>query len=110
MGERKALFRAGRGAWYAALAGGEVAGSSGVIVTAGLGRFQAVDTAEPHRRKGICSRLVVEAARRATADCGAECFVIAADPGYHALGLYESLGFTRAERVVGVCRCPRGAQ
>jgi hypothetical protein len=33
--------------------------------------------------------------------------VIVADPGYHALGLYESLGFERAEHVVGGCRWPR---
>jgi hypothetical protein len=49
---------------------------------------------------------VVEAGRRATAH-GARRFVIAADADYHALGLYESLGFRRAEHVVGVCRWPR---
>jgi ribosomal protein S18 acetylase RimI-like enzyme len=104
----RALFRAGRGAWYVALdpESGEVAGSCGVVVTAGRGRFQAVDTALAHRRRGICSRLVVEAARRAAADYGAERFVIVADAGYHALGLYESLGFERREHVFGVCLWP----
>ena len=33
--------------------------------------------------------------------------VIVADLGYHALGLYESLGFERREHVVGVCRWAR---
>jgi hypothetical protein len=33
--------------------------------------------------------------------------VIAADVGYHALGLYESLGFERREHVAGVCLWPR---
>lgn len=101
----RALFRAGRGAWYVAIdsATGGVAGSCGVVVTAGRGRFQMVDTALTHRRRGICSRLVVEAARRASLDYGAKRFVIVADVGYHALELYESLGFRRAERVVGVC-------
>lgn len=109
LAERRVLFRAGRGAWFVALdpASGEVAGSCGVVVTGGRGRFQAVDTAEAHRRKGICSRLVVEAAQRSVAAYGADRFVIVADPGYHALGLYESLGFERAERVAGVCRWPR---
>jgi ribosomal protein S18 acetylase RimI-like enzyme len=46
---------------------------------------------------------VVEAARRASADYGAKQLVIVADVGYHALGLYESLGFRRAERVFGAC-------
>ena len=107
--DQRALFRAGRGAWYAAVepSTGEAVGSCGVVVTAGRGRFQAVDTALAHRRRGISSRLVVEAARRASEDYGAEQFVIVADADYHALGLYESLGFERAEHVFGVCFWPR---
>jgi ribosomal protein S18 acetylase RimI-like enzyme len=106
---RRALFRAGRGAWYVALdpSTGDVAASLGIVVTDGRGRYQVVDTAERYRRRGIASRLVVEAARHAAATYGADLFVIAADPDYHALALYESLGFERAERVAGVCRWPR---
>jgi ribosomal protein S18 acetylase RimI-like enzyme len=76
------------------------------VVTDARGRFQSVDTAAGYRRRGICSRLVVEAARRTAEQHGAQRFVIAADPDYHALGLYESLGFQRKERVAGVCRQP----
>jgi ribosomal protein S18 acetylase RimI-like enzyme len=110
LSDRRALFRAGRGAWYVATEPDDrdVLGSCGVVVTGGRGRFQVVDTAAAHRRKGICSRLVVEAADRAARLHGADRFVIAADPGYHALGLYESLGFRRAEQVAGVCRHPPG--
>jgi ribosomal protein S18 acetylase RimI-like enzyme len=106
--ELRELFAAGHGAWYVALdeAGTEVLGSLGVVVTDGRGRYQSVDTAERHRRKGICSRLVVEAARSAARDHGARRLVICADPGYHALGLYESLGFEPAERAAAVCRQP----
>jgi ribosomal protein S18 acetylase RimI-like enzyme len=105
----RALYRAGRGAWYVAIdpATGAVAASCGVVVTAGRGRFQAVDTALAYRRRGICSRLVVEAARHASENFGGERFVIVGDAEYHAVGLYESLGFTRAEHVFGVCRPPR---
>jgi ribosomal protein S18 acetylase RimI-like enzyme len=101
----RALFRAGRGTWYVAIepSTGEVVGSCGVVVTGGRGRFQAVDTALAYRRRGISSRLVVEAARRASEDYGAKRLVIVADADYHALGLYESLGFKRAEHVFGVC-------
>jgi ribosomal protein S18 acetylase RimI-like enzyme len=101
------LFRAGYGAWYVAVdpASGDVAGSCGVVVTGERGRFQAVDTALAYRRRGICSRLVVKAAQCSAAAHGAERFVIVADVGYHALGLYESLGFSRREHVFGVC-CP----
>lgn len=108
LGDLRALFRTGRGAWYVAVYPGdnEVLASCGVVVTAARGRFQAVDTAAAHRRKGISSRLVVEAAHRSAKQRGARHFVIAADPTYHALGLYESLGFRRAECVAGVCRPP----
>ncbi|HEY3182299.1 MAG TPA: GNAT family N-acetyltransferase [Gaiellaceae bacterium] len=109
--DRRALFRAGRGAWYVAVdpASSDIAASCGVVVTGGRGRFQAVDTALAYRRRGIASRLVAEAAHRAVENHAAERFVIVADPGYHALGLYESLGFERAERVAGVCQWPRSA-
>jgi hypothetical protein len=95
------LFVDGRGAWCVALEGedgGEVVGSCGVVLTGARGRFQAVDTAQAHRRRGICSRLVVQASQMS----GAGRLVICADPDYHALGLYESFGFRRAERVAGV--------
>jgi ribosomal protein S18 acetylase RimI-like enzyme len=109
LADRRALFRAGRGAWFVALDpdSGAVAATCGVVVTGDRGRFQAVDTVEQYRRRGIASRLVVDAAHAATRDYGATQLVIAADPGYHALGLYESLGFKRAERVAGVSRWPR---
>lgn len=100
------LFCAARGAWYVALDGDEVVASCGVVVTGERGRFQAVDTAVGHRRRGICRRLVFEAGRDAAATHGARRLVIAADPGYHALGIYQSLGFAAAERVCGVCRQP----
>lgn len=105
----RALLAAGRGAWYVALAPGsrEVVASCGLVVTHGRGRYQAVNTAEAHRRRGISSRLVVHAAHHAAEHFRAERLVIAADPDYHALGLYESLGFERAERVAGVCKPPR---
>jgi ribosomal protein S18 acetylase RimI-like enzyme len=101
----RGLFVAGRGAWWVAeLPRGEVAGSLGIVVTGTRARFQTVDTAERHRRHGICSRLVVEAAQRTVASDPVEHFVICADPDYHALGLYESLGFFAVERVTGVLR------
>ena len=105
--ELRAMFRAGRGAWYVAIDGDEVAGSMGIVVGSGRGRYQAVDTAAAHRRRGICTRLVVDAARHAVATFGATQLVIAADPDYHAAGIYESVGFRPVERVCGVCRPPR---
>jgi ribosomal protein S18 acetylase RimI-like enzyme len=107
--ELRTLFRAGRGSWYVALdpVSGDVAGSCGVVVAGGRGRFQLVGTAAEYQRRGVCSRLVVEAARCARDDHGAGRLVIVADANYHALGLYESLGFERRERVSGICLWPR---
>jgi ribosomal protein S18 acetylase RimI-like enzyme len=104
----RALFSLGRGGWYVALeaGGAEVVASCGVVVTDARGRFQSVDTKAAYRRRGIGSRLVVEAAYRTAGQHGARHLVIAADANYHALGLYESLGFQRLERVSGVCKQP----
>ena len=62
-------FRLGRGAWYVAVdpTQGQIVASCGVVVTGERARFQAVDTALAHRRRGICSRLVVEAVQRSAA-------------------------------------------
>jgi ribosomal protein S18 acetylase RimI-like enzyme len=104
--ELRATFQAGLGAWYVALDGDVVAGAMGIVVTGGRARYQAVDTAITHRRRGICSRLLVDAARHAVATYGATDLVIVADPDYHAAGIYESVGFRPVERVCGVCRPP----
>jgi predicted N-acetyltransferase YhbS len=104
--ELRAMFRAGAGAWYVALDGDIVAGSLGIVVTSGRARYQAVDTVATHRRRGICSRLLVDAARHAAATYGASSLVIVADPDYHAAAIYESVGFRAVERVCGVCRGP----
>jgi ribosomal protein S18 acetylase RimI-like enzyme len=104
--ELREMFRAGLGAWYVALDGEVVAGSMGIVVTGGRARYQAVDTAITHRRRGICTRLLVDAARHAVETYGATDLVIVADPEYHAAGIYESVGFRPVERVCGVCRPP----
>lgn len=100
------LMSAGRGAWFVALDGGLVVGSLGVVVTGARARYQTVDTVASHRRRGIASRLVVEAAHRIAASHPVSQFVISADPEYHALWLYESLGFTAVECVVSALKRP----
>jgi ribosomal protein S18 acetylase RimI-like enzyme len=107
MEDRRVRFREGDGAWFVAqLPSGEVAASCGVVVTQGRGRYQAVDTAIAHRRLGIARRLVSEAGHVAVARFGARQLVIGADAEYHALALYESLGFTVRERCLALCWWP----
>ena len=104
----RVLFQAGRGGWYVARdpVTDEVVGSLGIVVTGGRARFQTVDTAPAHQRRGICSRLVVDAAGDAARRWAVSEFAIVAERAYHALGLYESLGFQAREFACGVCRRP----
>jgi GNAT superfamily N-acetyltransferase len=106
--ERRAAFRAGRGAWYVALdpRDGSVVAGCGVIATRRGGRFQAVDTAPSHRRRGIARRLVHEAGVDAAARFRLGRLVIVANPDYHALGIYASLGFVPREEVVSAWLSP----
>jgi ribosomal protein S18 acetylase RimI-like enzyme len=103
------LFNAGRGSWYVALLDGRVAASLGVVVTDARARYQAVDTAAEFRRRGIATRLVADAAAHAASQHRIDHFVIAADPDYHAIGIYEGLGFERVELVVGAMRKAAGS-
>jgi ribosomal protein S18 acetylase RimI-like enzyme len=100
------LFRAGAGAWYVALTPREdrVVGSLGIVTVDGRARYETVDTAAAYRRQGICSRLLVAAARHACEQHGARELVIGADPEYHAQAIYESVGFRAVERQAGVLR------
>lgn len=107
--EWRGLIAEGRGAWFVAEDAGRVVGSLGVIVTDGRARYQAVDVAAGHRRRGIASHLVWTASVAVARRWPVQQFVIAAEPGYHALGLYEELGFRRAEHVHGVFRRPSAA-
>jgi ribosomal protein S18 acetylase RimI-like enzyme len=91
----------GRGAWFGAFRDGEMHAGLGIFDAGdGLARFQSVDTHPAHRRQGLASHLLYAAGRYANTQLGARTLVIAADPEYHAIGIYESLGFSAAERHV----------
>jgi ribosomal protein S18 acetylase RimI-like enzyme len=104
--EWRGHFQAGNGCWYVALDDRAVVGSLGIVVRDGRARYQMVDTAASHRRRGIATRLVVEGARHAASLHPIDTFVIAADPDYHAIAIYESVGFARSELVTGALRKP----
>lgn len=106
MSRYRAMVEAGLGIWYGAFLGDTPVGDLGVFVdeTQTLGRFQAVATHPDFRRRGICSTLVATAGQDAQERFGVSQLVIAADPGYHAVRIYESLGFSPTERQIGVCK------
>lgn len=95
-----------RGAWYLATVAGEPAGSMGIFVRDGLGRFQYVQVARAHRRKGVATAMVHAVAREGIERWGAERLLIVADEGTPADAIYARLGFRelRDERYVGACR------
>jgi GNAT superfamily N-acetyltransferase len=103
------LFTAGRGAWFAALDGEQVVATLGVVVTERRARYQHVHTVESHRGRGIASRLLIDAARVTAASHPIDHFVIVADPDYHAISIYESLGFAPVETVSALQLTPPDA-
>ena len=95
-----------RGAWYLATLHGEPAGTMGVYVRDGLGRFQFVLVAAEHRRKGVATAMVRAVAQEGIERWGAKRLLIVGDEGTPADAIYARLGFREvpAERYVGACR------
>jgi GNAT superfamily N-acetyltransferase len=103
----RSVCERGAGAWFGALVDDQLQSALGVVrVEPGLVRYQAVETHPDHRGKGFASRLLYEASIYAIEVLGARTLVIAADPGYHAIGIYRSLGFEQVERQVQLERPP----
>jgi GNAT superfamily N-acetyltransferase len=108
--ESRQICERGDGGWFGAFADGRLVATLGLIrALPGTGRYQAVETLEPYRRRGLAARLLYEASRWGAESLDMTRFVICADPGYHALRLYEALGFTMIERQVQLQRPPAGA-
>lgn len=90
---RRAIVERGRAAFFGAFADGALAASLGIVdCGAGIFRYQDVQTAPEHRRRGLASHLVGVAADWAAAR-GCRQWVIIADTGSDAGRLYRSLGF-----------------
>jgi ribosomal protein S18 acetylase RimI-like enzyme len=103
------MVDAGLGAWFGAFADGRLVADLGVFTDGPLARFQQVGTHPDFRRRGICGTLVYESARHALTRMGAERLVMVASEHYHAGRIYESLGFRRTERQLGLELRPASA-
>ena len=96
----------GHATWFGAFEDGMLVSSLGIVSDgSGLARFQAVETHPDARRRGLASTLVHHAGRSAL-DRGATRLVIVADPGYHAIGIYRSLGLVESETQVQLTSAP----
>ncbi|MDI5971958.1 GNAT family N-acetyltransferase [Streptomyces sp. SL13] len=95
----RALCEAGRGTWFGAFTDGELRAGAGVFADGhGIARYQVVETDPGFRRTGLAGAVVHHAGVHALSDPATHTLVIVADPGYHAIGLYRSLGFAGTEQ------------
>jgi ribosomal protein S18 acetylase RimI-like enzyme len=92
-----AMARAGMGSWFGAWLGDQLVAGCGLFHEHRLGRFQYVMTHERFRGRGICTRLVFEAARTAFEQWHCERLVIEAEPGAAGHRVYRRVGFRLKE-------------
>ena len=94
---RRQLVASGDAVFLGAFAGDELAADQGILdCGAGVARYQDVMTKASHRRRGLTSHLLGEAAAWA-ADRGVHTWVILADAGEAPSRLYQKLGFRPVE-------------
>ena len=80
-------------------------GSLGVVRLGALGRYQDVQTATSHGRRGIAAALLSAAGRAAIAGDATQ-LVIKTASGSDAERVYARAGFGTVERIVSACRVP----
>ncbi|WP_370247554.1 GNAT family N-acetyltransferase [Nocardioides sp.] len=107
----RAVCEAGHGAWWGAFEGDRLVASMGLLdAGGGLARFQTVETHPDHRGRGLAGTLLHRVATYgldATDGLGAHTLVIVADPDYHALRIYESVGLAVTETQIQLEQRPR---
>lgn len=104
MSDYKKMVRENKGLWMGAFFNGVLVGDLGIFYESGLARFQAVVTHPDFRRLGVCSTLLYKTCQYVREHFAVNEFVIVADPDYHAVLIYESLGFKTCEMQVGLCK------
>jgi GNAT superfamily N-acetyltransferase len=105
----RGLQDAGHGAWFGAFLDGTMRAGLGLYTDGhGFARYQAVDTHPEFRERGLAGTLVHLAGAEGLTWPGVHTLVIGADPGYHAIRIYRSVGFDSTETQVQLSRRPRG--
>jgi ribosomal protein S18 acetylase RimI-like enzyme len=94
----RSLTGRGIGEWWGAFVDGRLLTSMGLVAASpGLARFQQVKTHPDARGRGLAGTLVHEVSRFGFEELGASTLVMVADPGYLAIRIYRSVGFTDSE-------------
>lgn len=108
--EARRLAEAGHGAWFGAFRDGRLVAQLGLFSDGtGIARYQDVATHPAARRQGLAGTLVWHAGQHGLDELGASTLVIVADPGYPAIRIYRSVGFTDRETQIGLERPPAAA-
>jgi ribosomal protein S18 acetylase RimI-like enzyme len=103
----RALTEAGHGAWFGAFLDGRLVAQMGLFAAGrGLARFRSVETHPGVRGRGLAGTLVHHVSRYGFTALGARTLVMVADPGYSAIRVYRSVGFTDGESQLQAERSP----
>lgn len=94
----------GLACWFGAFAGDELAADLGIYADERTARFQAVETREAYRRRGICAAMVTAGADWALSKHPDTKLVIIAETDGPAGRIYRRCGFERTESLISVYR------
>lgn len=96
------MSESGLGNWFGGFLDGRLVSGLGIFHRDGIGRFQTVCTDPQFQRQGLCGTLVYRASQHALSEYKLSQLVMCADPGYHAIKIYESVGFEQQQLEHGV--------
>ncbi len=94
---RRDKIASGFGEWFGAFDGDLLVGDLGIFCDDRVARYQAVETRESHRGRGICSALLCEAHDWVKERSESARILIAADANDTPRFLYRKMGFTPFE-------------
>jgi GNAT superfamily N-acetyltransferase len=101
----RGLAEAGHGAWFGAFVDGVLLSTMGLFrASAGLARFQSVETHPEARGRGLAGTLVHYVSQYGFTELDAHTLVMVADPTYPAIRVYRSVGFEGTESQLQVER------
>jgi ribosomal protein S18 acetylase RimI-like enzyme len=108
--EARRVSESGAGCWFGAVTDGRIVATLGIVSDGtGLARYQNVETDPAYRRRGLARALLIRAGAYAAEPLAAHTLVIVADPDYHAIDLYRSVGFLDMEKQVQLQAAPPDA-
>ena len=103
------LTEEGRGLWFGAFSGDELAADLGIYANKDIARFQAVETRPSYRRRGVCAALVTAGVHWAQSRYPDTKTIIVADEDSAAGRIYRRCGFEMKEQLLAVYRGPEGS-